>query len=46
MNMELIASYLRFLLQTRGLQWALVKVRVRDIAHRRHDHRHVLPTKH
>jgi hypothetical protein len=36
MNTELIVRYVLFLLQTRDLQWARVRVRVDEIAAHRH----------
>jgi hypothetical protein len=46
MNTELIVSYLRFLLQTRGLQCSLVKVRESELRRRHQTHRMALTSKH
>ena len=43
---EFIASYLWFLIESRGLQWALVRVRVSEIGGRQHARRGNCNSKH
>jgi hypothetical protein len=45
MNLELIIPYLWLLLQTRDLQWTLVRVRAGEIGTGRHGRRAMLTSK-